>query len=105
MPSETADIDDMALLAHPDQPSVVSEVRTPRVGIMGAPTGPSLVQQLIAALDLTAEQVVECDDPTVWETITIKPTFDIEPYQPCITDFGDRYTGKCKRLRREARGW
>lgn len=30
---------------------------------------------------------------------------DIEPCQPSIKDFDDRYRGKCKRLRKESRGW
>lgn len=33
----------------------------------------------------------------------VDPDRDLEPCKSM--DFADRYTGKCKKLRREARGW
>lgn len=51
---------------------------------------------------LVVDDVKEYHDERVYE-FKAPPTFD-EPNVKA-TDFDDTYRGKCKRLRREARGW
>lgn len=74
---------------------------TTKIRIIGAPTGPSILYEM---LKVTAGTDVEYGGPTN-EYVIVDSYEDLEPCQPSIKDFDDRYRGKCKRLRKEARGW
>lgn len=52
---------------------------------------------------LVVDDVKEYHDEMVYE-FKAPPAFD-EPVGVLKSDFDDTYRGKCKRLRREARGW
>lgn len=73
------------------------------VRIGGTNTGRSYVYELFIRSVQNAK-VEEYGGPRA-EYKIVDPYGDIEPCQPSIKDFDDRYRGKCKRLRKESRGW
>lgn len=74
-----------------------------RAGIVSTPTGRNRFYELYMQI-VQNTQVEVYGGPTDSYEI-VDPYGGIEPCQPSIIDFDDRYRGKCKRLRKESRGW
>lgn len=75
-----------------------------QVRIISTPTGLNIFYEMLKqAQELGADHGIEFDGSEFEKVFELHPQPELEPCKASYID--DRYTGKCKKFGREARGW